>query len=104
MTMERRLLARNKVSTVVYLSVPGGRFHRCRAKNLSAMGVFLEIKAMGLPAGTVVNLVFAVTLSNTIRLHRRRAIVTHTNELGAGLMMQGRPRSGHREVADGSRG
>jgi hypothetical protein len=99
--MERRLLARNKVSTVVYLSVPGGRFHRCRAKNLSAMGVFLEIKAMGLPAGTVVNLVFAVTLGSTIRLHRRRAIVTHINDRGAGLMMQGRPRSNRKEVAGG---
>jgi len=102
--MERRLLARNKVSTVVYMSVPGGRFHRCRAKNLSAMGVFLEIKAMGLPAGTVVNLVFAVTLGSTIRLHRRRAIVTHINDNGAGLMMQGRPRSSRKEVADGASG
>jgi len=100
MAMERRLLARNKVSTIVYLSVPGGRFHRCRAKTLSAMGVFLEIRAMGLPAGTVVNLVFAVTLGNTIRLHRRRAIVTHVNERGAGLMMQGRPASGRRRVAE----
>ena len=63
--MERRLLERNKVATTVYLSVPGGRFHRCRAKNLSAMGVFLEIKALGLPAGTVVNLVFAVNLGET---------------------------------------
>jgi hypothetical protein len=100
--MERRLLARNKVSTVVYLSIPGGRAHRCRAKNLSAMGVFLELRALGLPAGTVVNLVFAVTLGNTIRLHRRRAIVTHTNDRGAGLMMQGRPASARREVAEGA--
>ena len=72
--MERRLLERNKVATTVYLSVPGGRFHRCRAKNLSAMGVFLEIKSLGLPAGTVVNLVFAVNLGDTIRLHRRKAV------------------------------
>ena len=40
--MERRLLERNKVATTVYLSVPGGKYHRCRAKNLSAMGVFLD--------------------------------------------------------------
>jgi hypothetical protein len=88
--MERRLLERNKVATTVYLSVPGGRFHRCRAKNLSAMGVFLEIKALGLPAGTVVNLVFAVNLGDTIRLHRRKAVLAHVSERGAGLMMQGR--------------
>jgi hypothetical protein len=88
--MERRLLERNKVATTVYLSVPGGKFHRCRAKNLSAMGVFLEIKSLGLPAGTVVNLVFAVNLGETIRLHRRKAVLAHVSDRGAGLMMQGR--------------
>jgi hypothetical protein len=88
--MERRLLERNKVSTTVYLTVPGGRFHRCQARNLSAMGVFLEIKSLGLPAGTVVSLVFAVSLGQTIRLHRRKAVVAHITERGAGLMMQGR--------------
>jgi hypothetical protein len=88
--MERRLLERNKVATTVYLSVPGGRLHRCRARNLSAMGVFLEIKTLGLPAGTVVNLVFAVNLGDTVRLHRRKAVLAHVSERGAGLMMQGR--------------
>jgi hypothetical protein len=88
--MERRLLERNKVATTVYLSVPGGKLHRCRAKNLSAMGVFLEIKSLGLPAGTVVNLVFAVNLGDTIRLHRRKAVLAHVSDRGAGLMMQGR--------------
>ena len=88
--MERRLLERNKVSTTVYLSVPGGRPSRYRARNLSAMGVFLEIKSLGLPAGTVVNLVFAVDLGETVRLHRRKAVVAHVSDQGAGLMMQGR--------------
>ncbi len=88
--MERRLLERSKVSTTVYLSAPGANSVRCRAKNLSAMGVFLEIKSLGLPAGTVVNLVFAVDLGDTVRLHRRKAVVAHVSEKGAGLMMQGR--------------
>ena len=88
--MERRLLERNRVSTTVYLSVPGGRMQRCKARNLSAMGVFLEIKSLGLPAGTVVNLVFAVNLGDTVRLHRRKAVVTHVTSNGAGLMIQGR--------------
>lgn len=88
--MERRLLERNRVSTTVYLAIPGGSFVRCRARNLSAMGVFLEIKALGLPAGTVVNLVFAVDLGRTVRLHRRKAVLAHVSERGAGLMMQGR--------------
>jgi hypothetical protein len=88
--MERRLLERNRVATTVYLSVPGGRLHRCRARNLSAMGVYLEIKALGLPAGSVVNLVFAVNLGDTVRLHRRKAVVAHVTDRGCGLMMQGR--------------
>jgi hypothetical protein len=90
--MERRLLERSKVSTTVYLSVPGGRLQRCRARNLSAMGVFLEIEALGLPAGTVVNLVFAVKLDEVVRLHRRKAVLAHVTQTGAGLMMQRRSR------------
>src|SRR5690606_28330398 len=90
--MERRLLARSKVSTAVDVSVPGGRSYRCRARNLSAMGVFLEIKSLGLPAGTVVSLVFAVNLGGVVRLHRRKAVLAHITEQGAGLMMQARSR------------
>lgn len=56
------------------------------------MGVFLEIKSLGLPAGTVVNLVFAVNLGGVVRLHRRKAVVAHVSEDGAGLMMQARSR------------
>lgn len=54
------------------------------------MGVFLENDKLGLPAGTVVNLVFAVSLGDTVRLHRRKAVVAHVSDRGAGLMMQGR--------------
>jgi hypothetical protein len=54
------------------------------------MGVFLEIKSLGLPAGTVVNLVFVVNLGKTVRLHRRKAVLAHVGKQGAGLMMQGR--------------
>ena len=91
--MERRILERNKISTTVYLAAPGTNSIRCRATNFSAMGVFLQINALRLPAGTVVSLVFAVDLDdNTVRLHRRKAVVAHVGERGAGLMMQGRSR------------
>ena len=90
--MERRILERNKVSTTVYLTVPGANSIRCQAKNLSAMGVFLETSAAWLPAGTVVDLVFAVEIGNMVRLHRRKAKVAHVARRGAGLMMQGRSR------------
>jgi hypothetical protein len=89
--MERRLLERHKVSTTVYLAVPGASSMRCRAMNLSAMGVFVRINALRLPAGTEVVLVFAVDLGDTVRLHRRKAVVTHVAERGAGLMLQAGP-------------
>jgi hypothetical protein len=91
--MERRLLERSKVSTTVYLAAPGASSIRCRATNLSTMGVFVQINALGLPAGTVVSLVFAVDLGDTVRLHHRKAVVTHVAERGAGLMMQGHSRA-----------
>ena len=91
--MERRLLQRNRVSTTVYLSVRGGRLYKCRARNLSAMGVYLEIKSLGLPAGTVVNLIFAVSLGSVTRLHRKKAVLAHVSDNGVGLMMRGRGRS-----------
>lgn len=87
--MERRLLERNKVSTTVYLAAPGASSVRCRATNLTAKGVFLQINSLGLPAGTAVSLVFAVDLGNTVRLHRRKAVVTHVAKAGLGLTMQG---------------
>jgi hypothetical protein len=92
--MDRRLLERNKVSTTVYLAAPGIDSIRCHATNLSAMGVFLRMNSLGLPAGTQVELVFAVDLGNTVRLHRRKAVVTHIAERGAGFIMQGRSRAG----------
>ena len=86
--MERRLLERNKVSTEVYLRIPGEKQVRCEAKDLSAMGVFLQVNKLGLTEGTVVSLVFAVDLGDTVRLHRRSAMVAHVAERGAGLMMR----------------
>ena len=90
--MERRILPRNRVSTTVYLSVRNGHQYRCKAHNLSAMGVFLEIKSLGLPAGSVVNLIFAVSLGKIVRLHRKKAVVAHVNDGGAGLMIHRRAR------------
>jgi hypothetical protein len=88
--MERRLVERNKVSTTVYLTAPESRSIRCRATNLSTMGVYLQRNALALPAGTIVGLVFAVDLGDTVRLHRRKAVIAHVDKGGVGLIMQGR--------------
>ncbi len=56
------------------------------------MGVYLEIKSLALPPGTVVNLIFAVSLGHITRLHRKKAVLAHVSDEGVGLMMRGRDR------------
>ena len=41
MSMERRLHTRHRARTAVYVSVPGRPGKLCRARNLSANGVFI---------------------------------------------------------------
>ncbi len=92
---DRRLLPRNPVSTVVYVGGRGRPPIRANARNLSSLGVFLEPEegeSLDLREGRVVTLTFTVELGNLVRLHRKKAVVAHVSERGAGLMMQGRLR------------
>jgi len=49
--MERRLHTRHRARTAVYVSVPGRPGKLCRARNLSANGVFIETENLGLKKG-----------------------------------------------------
>ena len=52
--MERRLHTRHRARTAVYVSVPGRPGKLCRARNLSANGVFIEFDgARGFSSGPV---------------------------------------------------
>jgi hypothetical protein len=86
--MERRLHTRHRARTVVYISTPGGRGKLCRARNLSANGVFIETTNLGLRKGTTVQLAFAINLGVVTKIHRRSAIVAHISQGGTGLMME----------------
>ena len=86
--MERRLHTRHRARTVVYVSVPNGRGKLCRAKNLSANGVFIETANLGLRKGSTVQLAFAINLGVVTKIHRRTAIVAHISRGGTGLMME----------------
>ena len=46
--MERRLTTRHRARTTVYLLLPGRKRRLCRARNLSASGVFVETSDLGL--------------------------------------------------------
>ena len=86
--MERRLHTRHRARTVVYISAPGSRGKLCRARNLSANGVFIETSNLGLRKGSTVQLAFAINLGVVTKIHRRTAIVAHITRGGTGLMME----------------
>jgi hypothetical protein len=85
--MERRLHTRHRARTTVYIKVPGRGGRLCRAHNLSANGVFIETRNLGLSKGTIVELAFAINLGKVTKIHRRQAIVAHVSQGGTGLRM-----------------
>jgi hypothetical protein len=85
--MERRLHTRHRARTTVYLRVGDGSGKLCRAHNLSANGVFVETRNLGLAKGTIVELAFAINLGKVTKIHRRQAIVAHVSRGGTGLRM-----------------
>ena len=86
--MERRLHTRHRARTTVYISVRGRGGQLCRAHNLSANGVFIETRNLGLAKGTIVELAFAINLGKVTKIHRRQAIVAHVSHGGTGLRME----------------
>lgn len=88
-SVERRLTTRHRARTTVYVLLPGRKRRLCRAKNLSATGVFVETSDMGLRKGQSVQLAFAISLGVITKIHRRTAVVAHISRGGTGLMMEG---------------
>ncbi len=86
--MERRLHTRHRARTAVYLNMPGRKGKLCRARNLSANGVFVETANLGLTEGSLVELAFAINLGRITKIHRRTAIVAHVSHGGTGLRME----------------
>src|ERR1043165_3298223 len=86
--MQRRLPTRHGARTAVFVTIPGRPGKLCRARNLSANGVFIETKNLGLRKGTTVHLAFAINLGVVTKIHRRTAIVAHISKGGTGLMME----------------
>ena len=86
--MERRLHSRHRARATVYIVVPGRRGALCKAHNLSANGVFVETRNLGLVKGSIVELAFAINLGAITKIHRRKAIVAHVSRGGTGLKME----------------
>ncbi len=86
--MERRLHSRHRARATVYIVAPGRRGSLCKAHNLSANGVFVETRNLGLAKGSIVELAFAINLGAVTKIHRRKAIVAHVSRGGTGLKME----------------
>jgi hypothetical protein len=86
--VERRLHSRHRARATVYVVVPGRRGALCKAHNLSANGVFVETRNLGLAKGSIVELAFAINLGAITKIHRRKAIVAHVSRGGTGLKME----------------
>ncbi len=70
------------------MTAPGQKMTRYRTANLSAHGVFIEANMVSrLTRGVTVELVFVLHYGSLIRIHRRRARVSHVSRRGAGLML-----------------
>jgi len=92
--MERRLQTRHRARQQVYVYVPKGQGRLCRTTNLSALGVLLEARDLGLPVGTPVELAFPIDLGEVTKIHRRSAVVAHVSRGGTGLRMKGHGAAG----------
>jgi hypothetical protein len=86
--MERRLHSRHRARATVYVVTAGRRGALCKAHNLSANGVFVETRNLGLAKGSIVELAFAINLGAITKIHRRKAIVAHVSRGGTGLKME----------------
>ena len=86
--MERRLHTRHRARTTVYVIMSGRKSRICKAKNLSANGVFVETRNLGLVKGSIVELAFAINLGTITKIHRRKAVVAHVSRGGTGLKME----------------
>ncbi len=86
-SIDRRITARHRSRTTVYVALPGTKPWRCKSINISARGVYLETESLYLPRGLIVQLVFTVRNGDVVHLYRRTAVVTHSSDQGAGLKM-----------------
>jgi hypothetical protein len=84
MSEERRYLARHRLELPVYIRYHKRPFLTATARNVSAGGMFLSVKALTLPTGTPIEL--------ELRCLGKRwllpAIVIHGNNSGIGVMFK----------------
>lgn len=84
--MERRRKPRKKVpANIVYVYHKGRRLQRCRARDISQSGVFIDTPSLAVALGAKVQLLFVLSHGKISRIYRKSAMVTRLAEHGAGF-------------------
>lgn len=92
---ERRAQSRRKSGTTVYVSRAFRGVERCRLRDVSRSGAFVESEDPNLMRGTVVELAFKVDRSESLtKVYRRSARVVRRSPLGFGLRFCAAARQG----------
>jgi hypothetical protein len=84
MSVERRYCSRHPVDIRVHIRYRNRRFYSGRARNLSSDGMYLEVRSVTLPTGTLVEL--ELDSGETDRLIP--ALVVHRDRRGIGVMFR----------------
>jgi hypothetical protein len=83
-TIERRYSARHPIELAVQVLYRGRRFLGARGRNLSSQGLYLEMRHVTLPVGTLVEL----EMDCLGREWLVEAVVVHHGRTGAGFMFR----------------
>lgn len=86
--VERRLHTRHRARTRVHIRPEGKESKMCVASNLSANGVAVKTEGMGLRAGMICELSFAIDLGSVVKIHKRMGRVTHVRNGVTGFAME----------------
>ena len=84
MSHERRYSARRSVDLCVHIRYRGRRLHCANARNLSVGGMYLDVRSVTLPNGTLVELELECEGKELLV----PAIVVHRGKTGVGVMFR----------------
>ena len=98
MTAERRYCARHPLDLPVYIRYRKRPFLTAKARNVSASGMCLSVKALTLPAGTPIELEFRALGKRWLL----PAIVTHSDNSSIGVMLQSQQSALFQELINGA--
>lgn len=98
MTVERRYSTRYAVDLQVHIVYRRRRFFNARARNLSEQGMYLDVRAITLPTGTLIEL----ELDCLGQAWRIPAVVVHHQARGVGVMFRDPQPELYRGLIDGS--